>query len=86
MKEAIFTVATEFKAGDLPPESGYLDWCEWAEVQYKAGIEQVECGYCGLWKTPQELSGVTFSFSLTDKEGNKVKSESPVCTKCNGKK
>lgn len=48
------TVQKEYKPGDLPPE-GYLAWHEWAEVQRKAGIKQVQCGRCGLWRTPQEL-------------------------------
>lgn len=41
------------KPGDLPPV-GYLAWHEWAEVQHKAGIRQVQCS-CGLWLFPQEV-------------------------------
>ena len=44
-----------YKPGDLPP-TGYLEWHEWAEVQRKAGIKQRQCGKCGKWKTPQEMS------------------------------
>ena len=47
-----------YKPGDQPP-GGYLAWHEWAEVQHKAGIKQVKCGKCGLWKTPQELRSKT---------------------------
>jgi hypothetical protein len=48
----------DYKPGDLPPE-GYLEWHAWAEVQRKAGIRQVQCGVCGLYRTPQELSSKT---------------------------
>lgn len=44
----------DFKPGDLPPEEGYLEWHEWAEVQRKAGIKQSVCTNCGNWRTPQE--------------------------------
>ena len=57
----------EYKPGDEPPVS-YMDWCEWAQVQHKAGLRQVKCGYCGLWCFPQELSG-------------KVR-QNPICKKC----
>jgi hypothetical protein len=49
-------IGRHYEPGDLPPD-GYLAWHEWAEVQRKAGIKQVRCGGCGLWRTPQELSG-----------------------------
>lgn len=52
---AIVTYSPGFKAGD-PAPSGYLDWHEWAEVQHKAGLRQVQCPNCGRWKYPQELS------------------------------
>mgnify|MGYP001570905252 CR=1 FL=1 len=73
-------VQKEYKPGDLPPE-GYLAWHEWAEVQRKAGIKQVECGRCGRWKTPQELSGekiVVRGKSITGKKTIKM----PLCQKC----
>ena len=68
MKEVILT-ASHFKPGDQPPDT-YLAWMDWAEVQLKAGIKQVQCGICGLWKTPQELSAL---LSHVD---------APVCNKC----
>lgn len=74
-------VQKEYKPGDLPPE-GYLAWHEWAEVQRKAKIKQVPCGRCGLWRTPQELSGVIDTATMYDKRGNPVKVETPVCSKC----
>jgi uncharacterized paraquat-inducible protein A len=51
----ILTIQKNYKPGDMPPR-GYLAWHEWAEVQRKAGIKQVACSQCGLWRTPQELS------------------------------
>jgi hypothetical protein len=47
-----------YKPGD-PPPGGYLNWHAWAEVQDKAGLRQKKCRQCGLWKFPQELSGLT---------------------------
>lgn len=58
---------SDYKPGDLPPE-GYLAWHDWAEVQRNAGIKQVRCGRCQLWKTPQEL--------------NAIIDKAPVCTDC----
>lgn len=58
-----------YNPGDLPPER-YLAWHEWADVQRRAGIKQVRCGKCGLWKTPQELSSKA------------IKLTRPVCSKC----
>lgn len=42
-----------YLAGDQPP-SGYIQWHEWARVQYRAGLRQHRCTVCGLWKFPQE--------------------------------
>ena len=40
----------EFKRGDPPPnDESYLAWEEWANVQYKAGLRQSQCGHCGKW-------------------------------------
>jgi hypothetical protein len=49
-----------YKPGD-PPPGGYLNWHAWAEVQDKAGLRQKKCRQCGLWKFPQELSGLACS-------------------------
>lgn len=51
----IICTTPDFKPGDQAPD-GYLAWHEWAEVQHKAGLRQKECGRCGKWKYPQELS------------------------------
>lgn len=81
MKKACLLVQATYQPGDLPPE-GYLAWHEWAEVQRKAGIHQVACGRCGLWRTPQELSGVVDRGSARTSRGAPVDWTSPVCTKC----
>jgi hypothetical protein len=47
-----------YKPGD-PPPGGYLNWHAWAEVQAKAGLEQVQCDRCHLWRFPQELAKMT---------------------------
>jgi len=74
----------EYKPGDMPPD-GYLAWTEWAEVQRKAGIEQVMCGRCLLWKTPQELSDIvdkSYPFTIKNGEKRVVEMTDPVCLKC----
>ena len=76
-------VQDEFKPGDMPPEgNSYLAWHEWAEVQHKAGIKQVECGKCGKWKTPQELSGETVSTRAFNSKGEELELVNSVCKKC----
>jgi hypothetical protein len=46
-------VMPDFKPGD-PPPGGYLQWHEWARVQYKAGLRQLKCRVCGKWKFPSD--------------------------------
>jgi len=53
-----------YKPGDQAPE-GYLAWHEWAEVQHKAGLRQKQCGRCGLWRYPQQLSATIDRVELT---------------------
>jgi len=76
----------EYKPGDQPPEGkGYLAWTEWAEVQRNAGIEQVMCCRCLLWKTPQELSDIVdklYPFKIKNGEKVTVEMTDPVCLKC----
>lgn len=69
-----------YKPGDLPPE-GYLAWHEWAKVQHKAGIKQVPCGKCGLWVTPQEMSGEMMRWAAQSRKGP-VEQTAPICSKC----
>lgn len=80
MKVARILVRDTYKPGDLPPD-GYLAWHEWAEVQRKAGIKQVQCGKCGRWQTPQELSGKTMRWTAQSRNGP-VEQTAPVCSKC----
>lgn len=76
----IICTTPDFKPGDQAPE-GYLAWHEWAEVQHKAGIKQAQCGKCGLWRTPQELSGQTMRWAAQSRKGP-VEQIAPVCNKC----
>jgi len=76
----VMTVAGDYKPGDQPP-TGYLDWHEWAEVQHKAGLRQKECGRCGKWKYPQELSDQTDRHEMQSRKGP-VTVATPVCNKC----
>ena len=81
MPNGVLTAQVGYKPGDLPPE-GYLEWHEWADVQRRAGIKQVECGKCGKWKTPQELSAETFTLNARNKVGIEVVLKLPLCSKC----
>lgn len=78
-------IMPEFKPGDLPPE-GYLQWHEWARVQRKAGIRQVQCPTCSLWRTPQELSTHETSWSVRDRRGHQRTLTAFECSKCFAKR
>jgi hypothetical protein len=80
MKVVCMLKQDDYKPGDQPPE-GYLAWHEWADVQRKAGIKQVQCGLCGLWRTPQELSDQTMRWTAQSRKGP-VEQTAPVCNKC----
>lgn len=80
----IVCTSDAYKPGDQPPE-GYLAWHEWADIQRKAGIKQVECGTCGLWKTPQELSAEFVEFTGTTPHGKKNIINMPLCNGCSTK-
>ncbi|MDE0924774.1 hypothetical protein [Aurantimonas coralicida] len=77
----VITVGGDFKPGDQAPE-GYLAWHEWAEIQHKAGLRQQECGKCGKWKYPQELSGETISTEVRARNGRPRTIVLPVCNGC----
>ena len=79
------SVVPDFKPGDLPPK-GYTAWWEWAEVQRKAGIKQVPCPMCSLWKTPQELSDEVLVSKAVTSKGRQVETKSRVCLDCAAKK
>jgi hypothetical protein len=74
-------VMPAYEVGSQAPE-GYLQWHEWAEIQHKAGLRQVQCGQCLLWRYPQELSGAELRYEVSDKRGNKRMVSEPVCNKC----
>ena len=74
----------EYKPGDQAPE-GYLAWHEWAEVQHKAGLRQKQCGRCGLWRYPQQLSATvdrTEVTGLRKRQPFRRTLETPVCNDC----
>lgn len=72
----------EFKPCDPCPD-GYIARQEWAAVQMKAGMKQVECGMCSRWQFPQELVPdlIIESEAMTSR-GEKVKMTSRVCLEC----
>ena len=73
-----------YKPGDQAPE-GYLAWHEWAEVQHKAGLRQKQCGRCGLWRYPQQLSALvdrTEVTGLRKRQPFRRTLETPVCNDC----
>lgn len=82
---ACVLVMPTYKPGDLPPE-GYLQWHEWAEVQRKAGIKQVQCPTCSLWRTPQELSTHMLSWQVLDRRGRRHTLSEFECSKCFAKR
>ena len=64
-----------YKPGDMPPTSGcYMEWHEWAHVQYNAGFRQQKCSLCGKWRFPQELRA--------GRSGQSVAFTGPVCLSC----
>lgn len=81
LRVACILVQEHYKPGDQAPE-GYLAWHEWAEVQHKAGLRQQQCGRCGLWRYPQELSDKVQRWEAKTSRGKKVQQEAPVCLKC----
>ncbi len=74
-------IAPTYKPGDLPPE-GYLQWHEWADVQRKAGIRQVQCPSCALWRTPQELSTHEMTWTVISPRHGVIKQSAFQCAKC----
>ncbi len=84
INNAIVCVSGPFKAGDLPPKNGgYLDMQEWHEVQHRAGLRQSECGKCGKYYYPQEMSEQTIESKYQkSKYGPVLSTTKPVCKKC----
>ena len=84
MKVACILEQAHYKPGDQAPE-GYLQWHEWAEVQHKAGLRQKQCGRCGLWRYPQQLSTEVDRAELVltkKRKSRRVTVETPVCNDC----
>ena len=79
MQVHILAQAT-YQPGEPAPE-GYLAWHEWAETQHKAGLRQKECGRCGKWKDPQELSAMLDRCVMQSRKGP-VTVATVVCHKC----
>ena len=76
-------VMPKYKPGDPRPE-GYLQWHEWAEAQHKAGLRQRQCGRCGLWNYPQELSSEVVRTTAYTKGGRPFIHLAPLCKVCDG--
>lgn len=74
-------VQQAYQPGDPPPE-GYLAWHEWAHCQHKAGLRQEQCGRCGLWRYPQELSSQVDRYVAKRRNGQPVTLVSRVCSCC----
>ena len=81
LRLACLLVQDHYKPGDQAPE-GYLAWHEWAEVQHKAGLRQKQCGQCGLWRYPQELSQHMVRWQGFTARGKPAHQMAPLCLKC----
>lgn len=85
MRVACLLVQEDYKPGDQAPD-GYLAWHEWADVQHKAGLRQKQCGECGLWRYPQELSEHMVRWQGFTARGKPVHKMTPLCLKCEARK
>lgn len=86
MNVACLLTGGDYKPGDPAPD-GYVQWHEWAEVQYKSGLRQKACPTCGLWRFPQEFSSESVeweSFYIDRKTAKKqvVQQSEHKCLKC----
>lgn len=81
LRVACILEQAHYKPGDQAPE-GYLAWHEWAEVQHKAGLRQKQCGQCGLWRYPQELSEHFVRWQGFTARGKPARQMAPLCLKC----
>ena len=83
---AVVTEQENWSVGSQPPKekSDYLGWHEWASIQQKGKLCQSQCGKCGLWRFPQELSEKTVEHvGYRDKTMTKpVKSLAKICNEC----
>lgn len=81
LRGALLLTQDVYRPGDDPPE-GYLAWHEWAAVQHKAGLRQRQCGVCGLWRYPQEMSEELLGVRAHDRRGRATRIVEPVCKRC----
>lgn len=70
-----------YKPGD-PEPTGYLQWHEWAEVQWKSGLRQCQCGSCGRYCFPQSLSDQVLRWEAKTSAGEVVHRAEPLCKAC----
>jgi len=70
-----------YKPGDSEP-TGYLQWHEWAEVQWKSGLRQQQCGVCERFYFPQSLSDQVLRWEAKTARGVVVKQTAPICNGC----
>ena len=52
-RDSCVLIMSAFRVGDPAPEE-YLQWHEWAKVQYRGRLRQRRCWKCGLYRFPQE--------------------------------
>ena len=87
---AWLSVTGDYKPGDMPP-GGYCDRQEWARVQLQAGLRQVNCNHCGLFRFPQQLSRTeTRTYQAYATKRDAMNEENPIdvtepyyiCHKC----
>ncbi len=64
----VLTVAGAYKPGDQAPHG--------------AGLRQEECGKCGKWKYPHELSGQKIKWTALKRGGREVTGYLSVCNAC----
>lgn len=74
-------IGADYKPGEPAPE-GYLAWHEWADAQWRAGLRQVQCAGCGLWRFPQEMSGEVVRRGYRTNAGGVIESAGPLCSTC----
>jgi len=74
-----------YKPGD-PEPTGYLQWHEWAEVQWTSGLRQRQCGVCGRWNFPQSLSEQVVRWEAKTSTGEVVQMSEPMCKACESAK
>lgn len=77
-------ICRKFEPYSQPP-AGYMERHEWAQVQLRAGLRQKLCGFCSLWKFPQELVGDAIVTQAETSRGTKVNQIWHVCEECSKK-